>query len=464
MKITLITPPGYSHIEMCETIYETAAITAIHKLCEQEHIVLDGNELLIGEMYKRLDDYEPDVITLVLQDGYGCWQWLSELSKYFEDQLELYTWIALGKGAAALQFQLLNRFPVIDFVVRGEPDISYSELLEAIENGTDIGLIKGIIFRADDRLGMSPAQKLNIAPAALPLPIYQSLREIKCLPLYMSNRLHHGNGFLLTDPLGDYERILKSPNRLISEIETINAHKPPVFFLDDNIFQCIRENNENIEAYFTQVGEKITEFHLRLTSADLDENILQRLKQSGLSKIFVTIVIRPGFSFIDPLDILKKVKIEYEIECILFAPDISMDEFFQALSDIENDIMPDYEPCSGYSVFRQMELFPENIEKTSELKKDLITPEIKGIHHLVNFYKKKRISLFYEQIFSRDKSQPDQFDDLRKNVWKLDFRVLRLLSDHFQNIKSGKKITKSIFDAIQEFNSKFQILSKIGIQ
>ncbi|MGC8816625.1 MAG: B12-binding domain-containing radical SAM protein [Candidatus Hadarchaeum sp.] len=81
------------------------------------------------------------------------------------------TKIVFGNYHATFEFRrLLEKYPIVDFVVLGEGEIVLPELINALENGTEIKQVKGIAFRRRGKVVKNPPQELVQDLDKLPFP------------------------------------------------------------------------------------------------------------------------------------------------------------------------------------------------------------------------------------------------------------------------------------------------------
>ena len=55
--------------------------------------------------------------------------------------------ISVGPHVTELSEEVLKNYPSLDFVIRGEGEITFAELLDKLETGKELDDIKGIAYR-----------------------------------------------------------------------------------------------------------------------------------------------------------------------------------------------------------------------------------------------------------------------------------------------------------------------------
>ncbi len=77
-----------------------------------------------------------------------------------------------GHNASFVDQETLAHFPFIDIIVRGEGEITFPELVEALSEGRDLGKVQGITYRKNGDIVRTPDRPLIADLDQLPLPDY----------------------------------------------------------------------------------------------------------------------------------------------------------------------------------------------------------------------------------------------------------------------------------------------------
>jgi anaerobic magnesium-protoporphyrin IX monomethyl ester cyclase len=105
---------------------------------------------IIGAKYQDIDlesivDFQPDVIGATVYDETACQTMLllEELNTLLPDRIQ-----CLGGCTATFHdIGFLEKYPFIDYVIKGEGELSFLKLLQSIEAEADVGSIDGLSFR-----------------------------------------------------------------------------------------------------------------------------------------------------------------------------------------------------------------------------------------------------------------------------------------------------------------------------
>ncbi len=178
MKILLISPPTDSVIKrVVGTTGPPLGLAYLASMVKDEHdvAIIDSIvENLDFEMVKKkIKKFDPDVIgvtstTSMIPDAYK----VANMAKEINENVKI---VIGGPHVTFLPEKTMEECKSIDFVVRGEGEITFKELMEALEKEKDLDGIKGLTFRKDGRIINNPPRELIKNLDELPLPSYELL-------------------------------------------------------------------------------------------------------------------------------------------------------------------------------------------------------------------------------------------------------------------------------------------------
>lgn len=138
---------------------------------------------------------------------------------------------------------------LVDIVVIGEGEVSYAEIVQAIQAGDSLEKIEGIAFKDNGRVTVSPPR----APARmddLPDPafhlfnmdeyiIQNELTERRSLPILTSKGCGHSCGYCYNSEFNKMKYRAMSPERVVLDIRKMmkDFRLNGLYLLDDNFFQ-----------------------------------------------------------------------------------------------------------------------------------------------------------------------------------------------------------------------------------
>lgn len=245
-------------------------LAATLKALSIEVTIIDASALAmtIGQAIEQIMELKPDVIgissvTVSIHNA-------AELASAVKNINPRILIVIGGVHVTSLPRDTMARFPSFDVGVIGEGEITVSELFPALENGSDLSAIDGIIYRMGDELHLTPPRKPIKDMDRLPKPAWETLRgfpDLYSIPIqsafkYPSSSLITSRGcpgkctFCDRKVFGNYLR--KHSSQYIFEMmeELHQRYKiRDIHFEDDN---------------FTAFPKRLEDLCKRLSDAELD--------------------------------------------------------------------------------------------------------------------------------------------------------------------------------------------------
>ena len=256
-----------------------------------------------------------------------------------------------GHYASFNSHELLQQISEVDFVLRGEGELSFLELKKAIDSGALIN-IPGICYRSDKLIidnGFSPfVTNLDL----LPWPVRSDLDRSDLVTNITASRGCHGNcSFCSTNALDKKQGVkqirIRSPHKVVDEIEflVVQQHAHHFFFTDDNFMAT-----ELIQpGWITQFADEIDRrklnivFNFDCRVDDVNKELFAILKKAGLIGVFLGVESASEKTLklynkqtskqtnLDAVKLLQRLRIDYWVGNIMFHP-------IATLGDIEEDV------------------------------------------------------------------------------------------------------------------------------
>ncbi len=193
-----------------------------------------------------------------------------------------------GPAASPMSRVLLESFPFIDVVVRGEGEFTFVELVSALKDAQRPSDVLGLTWRLGDRIVENPARPLLDDLDELPVPAFEAYDMVGGGSLY----LDVGRGcpfkchFCATAPFWNRKYRMKSIERIVREIELIRDRygRRHVNFSHD-IFTCDR-------AWTLRFCTRLIEQPLGVTwtcstrTDIIDPDVLAQMAQAGCVEIY----------------------------------------------------------------------------------------------------------------------------------------------------------------------------------
>lgn len=170
MKIALISPPiPRRYVRGAD---EPLSIEYLAAQVRDEHEVrlIDafGRNLSAAQTLEELSCFSPDIIGVSLVFG-GAWNPTLQICREAKGKWPRAVTI-LGGNTATFMVKELLAHPEIEIVVRGEADLSFPRVVQALKSGTPLSEVQGISFRVGSEVVHNPDQPLVKDLDSLPFP------------------------------------------------------------------------------------------------------------------------------------------------------------------------------------------------------------------------------------------------------------------------------------------------------
>jgi tRNA A37 methylthiotransferase MiaB len=142
-----------------------------------------------------------------------------------------------GPASSPISDLLLERFPFIDMVVRGEGELTFTEMLQSVGNDRPPSEVQGLTWRSDEKIVHNPDRPVLSDLDLLPIPAFEAHGMDPDAPIY----LDVGRGcpfkchFCATAPFWNRRFRMKSMDRIVSELTLLRDryHRNHVGFAHD---------------------------------------------------------------------------------------------------------------------------------------------------------------------------------------------------------------------------------------
>jgi anaerobic magnesium-protoporphyrin IX monomethyl ester cyclase len=206
--------------------------------------------------------------------------------------------VAGGHHVTALPERTLNEFPAFDYLVIGEGERTFKELIEALSQGRDLAGVAGLAFRNNGTAILTPCRERigdldEIAPPAFDLlpdlkthywPLFNNIEKLPAFSIMYSRGCPGKCTFCDRGVFGN--RVTRhSPEVCVSLIETLRRDHGIRYlvFDDDNLLLNKRYLLELLELMIER-GVKVP-FSCESRVDTLDEERLYYLKRAGCRQI-----------------------------------------------------------------------------------------------------------------------------------------------------------------------------------
>ena len=204
-------------------LYVTAALEAAgFKVDFRDYQMHEARELFTAaEVLRFLDEPAPVV-------GFSCMANLLPFTllamRDFKRAHPDRTLLLAGVGAKSVEQAILERFPWVDIIVRGEAETSAPLLLGALQHGAPLRDVPGISYRDDGAIRHNPRPPRLTDLDAIRPPAYHHID----LPRYTGFGVITSRGcpykctFCSVAPIWDHESYYRSPQSVVAEMRTLH--------------------------------------------------------------------------------------------------------------------------------------------------------------------------------------------------------------------------------------------------
>ncbi len=220
---------------------------------------------------------------------------------------------------------VLEKFDNLDSVSRGEGEFTLLELCERVINGVDWHDVRGLAYKQDEKVCLSPARPLIDDLDAMPFPSRDFIdekvnegRKIDTMHLYTSRGCYGTCNFcdikaFYGDNKGQAWRA-RSPKNVVDEMEYLQKKYNPIAFsiCDDNFIGIGNRGKIRAREIANEIikRELKISFYISCRVDDVEIELFKLLKKAGLTSVFLGV---ENFSQSE-LDFFNKF-VKYECNC-----------------------------------------------------------------------------------------------------------------------------------------------------
>jgi len=198
--------------------------------------------------------------------------------------------------------------PDIDYLLRGECDHTFVDLIETLNSGNELSAVKGIVFKQDKGFFINPVQDFPDVNS-LPRPAWDLLKlekywttgmcdyEIgatgkkKFMIMITSRGCPHKCYFCTSPNMSGRRFRARDVDDVIEEIEKYRSEYGVnrIYFWDDNFFI----GRERLKELLDKLARNFSDMTFEVTSGteanSLDDEIIELLARAGFKKIFLAV-------------------------------------------------------------------------------------------------------------------------------------------------------------------------------
>ena len=305
MKVLLVNPThkeAYSKVPSAEGVNPPLGLAYIASYLRENGIdvsLIDAAALDISheELRKNMSEKEFDIIgvpsmTPSLNSSLNALEIAREINPRCKTVMG-------GNHISALPIETLTNYQIIDFGVLREGEITFLELVNALEKNQELSKVDGLVYRKDGIINVNPKRKFIENLDELPLPAYDLLPmdkyrlpahhtsysgNIKLKPfflLFTSRGCPYDCTYCASKVIWERKVRYRSPENVLKEIDIlVNKYGVKCLEIADDIFTI---NKQRLHAILDGLIERNYDLHFnclsRVDTVDLES--LKKMKKAG---------------------------------------------------------------------------------------------------------------------------------------------------------------------------------------
>ncbi len=226
-------------------------------------------------LWKLLED-GPDLI------GFSCYIWnIDETLKLCQAIKKGQPHIKILLGGPEVSFNtevFLKAYPYVDLIIRGEGEITFVELMQALQKKHPLDLIEGITFREEETIFINPDRKTLINIDELPYP-YQPTECFENQYIYYetSRGCPFKCSFCLSSSIQGVRR--KSLEIVKNELLDLFKTKAKTIKFVDRTFNDHKKRTLELFRFISQNNPDHVKIHVEMTAELIDHELLNVIEQ-----------------------------------------------------------------------------------------------------------------------------------------------------------------------------------------
>lgn len=238
-----------------------------------EYTINQDSDEILADLYNQ----KPDIVC------FSCYLWnIGQILIIAENLKKILPQIQIVLGGPEVSYDssdILMKHPVIDFIIRGEGEKTFFELVQYFtEHKKRLEEIPGISYRKKSEILENPSRE-PLSLEEIPF-VYDDLQLLENKIIYYETQ--RGCPYQCQYCLSSLEQGVRflPKKRVASDLQFFLNHQVKQVKFVDRTFNCNREHAHFIWSYLMEHDNGITNFHMEITADLLDEETLDFLSKA----------------------------------------------------------------------------------------------------------------------------------------------------------------------------------------
>jgi len=285
LKVILIDPPPKRYIEHHDSRkYPHLGLAYIAAYVKAQGInvqVIDSKfeRLDMTQVEQRLIQTGPDIvgISAMTHEIHQAGEVATLAKKHFPNVIA----VIGGVHATALPERTVTEFPIFDFAVYGEGEISFYELISSISKNSSYENIKGIVFRTPNGVRRNEPRELIADLDELPPPAWELFPRAEEYPIMTARGCPFQCNFCMR-VMGNKLRKRTVQNVYAELAYCIDTYQPRLIHFLDETFTIDKKNLNQLLDKMLEAGmEKKINWDAQTRSDVADYELFKKMRESG---------------------------------------------------------------------------------------------------------------------------------------------------------------------------------------
>lgn len=254
----------------------------------------DGYRKGVQELARDLVKYNPDLIGISVLTDTSYFRNIRFLCKYFRDKMPNARILLGGVHATILPEQMFDWFPEIDFVLRGEADITLCTLAKQLKANASVANVPGLCFMSQGKIAMLPINDYIKNLDDLPIPdrrllwnnykrgVYYRIEHRGATDIMITSRGCPSNCRFCSKMSKGYRQ--RSAESIIKEMEYLSSLGIKSIHIEDNLFVADKKRVMEVCRLIKKLGLRLN-LKVRSRVDTIDRQMFEELRSAGVTSV-----------------------------------------------------------------------------------------------------------------------------------------------------------------------------------